>query len=183
MSTEPPPRSRLIGGLTAAALVLAADQLSKWWILHGIDLPLRREVRLLPVLDLTMVWNRGVTFGILNGSGPWSTVLITVVALAIVTVLFLWLRRTRAWPTAIALGAVAGGAVGNIMDRLRHGAVVDFIHAHVGQWSWYVFNVADAAIVCGVIALVIETQFGGGARPSPSHDPVRSGLPEKPSRG
>ena len=60
---------------------------------------------------------------------------------------------------AVAIGAIAGGAVGNVIDRLRYGAVVDFIHAHVGEWSWYVFNVADAAIVCGVAALILESQL------------------------
>jgi signal peptidase II len=175
-------RGRTLLGLLTAALILAADQISKWWILNGLDLPRLGQVRLLPVLDLTIVWNRGVTFGMLNGAGPWSGPLIAVVALAIVGALFLWLRRTRSTVTAIAIGAVAGGAIGNVMDRLRHGAVVDFIHAHVGDWSWYVFNVADAAIVCGVIALLIESQFSA-ERPKPAQGHVSCDLPKKPSRG
>lgn len=152
-----PHRSYLRFGLLTAALVLAADQLSKYWVLNGLDLPDRGRVILLPVLDLTMVWNRGVTFGMLNGLGAWSGPVIAAIALLIVVMLGLWLwRATSAW-TAVAIGAVTGGAIGNVLDRLRHGAVVDFIHAHVGAWSWYVFNVADAAIVCGVIALVAES--------------------------
>jgi len=173
-------RGRVWLGLTTAAVVLAADQVSKWWILNGLDLPRIGQVRLLPVLDLTMVWNRGVTFGMLNGLGAWSGPAIALVALVIVAVLFLWLRRTTSAVTAIAIGAVAGGAIGNVMDRLRHGAVVDFIHAHIGQWSWYVFNVGDAAIVCGVIALLIESQFG---REPKRRDGPTPDLPDPASRG
>ncbi len=144
-------------GALTAVVVLAADQISKWWILNGLDLPHRPPLVLLPVLDLTLVWNRGVTFGMLNGLGSWSAPVIALIALVIVVALGLWLwRATSAW-TAVAIGAVAGGAIGNVMDRLRHGAVVDFIHAHAGAWSWYVFNVGDAAIVCGVIVLAVES--------------------------
>jgi signal peptidase II len=170
-------------GLVTAALVLAADQCSKWWVLNGLDLPMRGQVRLLPVLDLTMVWNRGVTFGMLNGLGAWSGPLMAVVALAIVGMLMLWLRNATSAITAIAIGAVAGGAVGNVMDRLRHGAVVDFIHAHVGAWSWYVFNVADAAIVCGVIALVVESQWPRRRGETVAHPDRTRRLPNQPRRG
>ncbi|MBV9777276.1 MAG: signal peptidase II, partial [Acetobacteraceae bacterium] len=99
-------------GLLAAALILAADQVSKWYVLNGLNLPLRGRVRVLPVLDLAMVWNRGVTFGMLNGLGAWSGPVIAVVALAIVAGLALWLRRTTSALVAVAIGAVAGGAVG-----------------------------------------------------------------------
>ena len=150
-------------GLLAGLLVLVADQLSKWWVLNGLDLPDLRQVVLLPVLNLTMVWNRGVTFGLLNGLGNWGHVLLAVVALAVVVALGFWLRRAESKIVALAIGAIAGGAIGNVIDRLRFGAVVDFIHAHVntpwGDISWYVFNVADAAIVCGVAVLIIESQF------------------------
>ena len=74
-----------------------------------------------------------------------------------VVALGVWLRRAESRLVAVALGAIAGGAVGNVIDRLRFGAVVDFIHAHAWGWSWYVFNIADAAIVCGVAALVLES--------------------------
>jgi len=148
-------------GLLAALIVLAADQASKWWVLNVLDLPALRQVVLLPMLNLTMVWNRGVTFGLLNGFGTWGHVVLIVVALAVVAVLCLWLRRAESRLTAIPIGAIAGGAVGNVIDRARFGAVVDFIHAHVdspwGDFSWYVFNVADAAIVCGVAFLIIDS--------------------------
>ena len=116
---------------------------------------------LAPVLNLTMVWNRGVTFGLLDGVGGWSYLGLAGLALIVVVALGVWLRRADSPGVAIALGAVAGGALGNVIDRLRFGAVVDFIDFHIGAWHWYVFNVADAAIVCGVVALVLEMQLAG----------------------
>jgi lipoprotein signal peptidase len=155
--------SRTLLGLISALIVLAADQGSKWWVLHGLDLPALQQVRLLPVLNLTMVWNQGVTFGLLTGFGPGGHVILAVVALAVVAALGFWLRRAESRLVAIAIGAIAGGAIGNVLDRVRYGAVVDFIHFHVvtawGDLSWYVFNIADAAIVCGVAALIIDSQW------------------------
>ena len=147
-------------GLAVALAVLAADQASKYWILDVLRLPALGQVRLLPVLDLTMVWNRGVTFGLLAGLGGWSSAVLGLLALCVVAALGWWLRRADSRLTATALGAIAGGAVGNVIDRARFGAVVDFIRAHIGVWSWPVFNLADAAIVCGVAALVIGSQWG-----------------------
>jgi signal peptidase II len=143
-------------GVFAAGVILAADQVSKWWVLSVLDLPGRGSIALLPVLNLTMVWNRGVTFGFLNSLGAWSAPALVVGALVIVAALAVWLRRAERALVALALGAIAGGAIGNVVDRLRFGAVVDFIHAHAFGYSWYVFNIADAAIVCGVAALVID---------------------------
>jgi lipoprotein signal peptidase len=166
-------------GLSAAAVVLAADQISKWWVLNGLNLPARPPVHVLGFLSLVMVWNHGVTFGMLNGLGGWSAPVIAVVALAIVVALVLWLRRTTSVLAAIAVGAVAGGAIGNVMDRVRHGAVVDFIRADPwGLFPW-VFNVADSAIVCGVIVLLIHSQFA--AAPPRPRGPVSGDLPDTPS--
>jgi lipoprotein signal peptidase len=150
-------RNRLtLLGLLTALVELAADQASKYWVLHGIDLPATGQIVLLPVLNLTFVWNRGVTFGLLSGYGTWSYLVLAAVALGVVAALGVWLRRAESPLAAMSLGAIAGGAVGNVIDRLRFGAVADFIDVHVGAWHWYVFNVADAAIVCGVAALVLE---------------------------
>lgn len=146
-------------GILVALAVLAADQASKYWVLHVIHLPELRQIVLLPVLNLTMVWNTGITFGLFNGFGEWGHVVLALVALAVVIALGLWLRRAESALVAAAIGAIAGGAVGNVIDRLRFGAVVDFIHAHAGGWNWYVFNLADAAIVCGVGALLLDSQL------------------------
>jgi signal peptidase II len=155
---SPPGRHAGLGVL-AGLLVLACDQASKYWVLNGLRLPEIGSIAVLPVLNFTMVWNRGITFGLLRGDGPWSVALLAAVALAVVVALGVWLRRAERPLVAVALGAIAGGAIGNVIDRLRFGAVVDFIHAHAWGWSWYVFNVADAAIVCGVAALVLDSAF------------------------
>jgi len=152
-------------GAAAAVLVLAADQASKWWVLEVLRLPDVGSIRVLPVLNLTMVWNRGVTFGLLNGGGSVGRWGLAAMALAIVVALAVWLGRAERPLVAVSLGAIIGGAVANnLIDRLRFGAVVDFIHAHAWGWSWYVFNVADAAIVCGVAALVVDGLLPGSAR-------------------
>ena len=155
-------------GLVTLIVVLAADQASKFWVLEGLQLQQLGRVDLLPVLSLTMVWNQGVTFGLFKADGRLGSLLLVAVAVAIVAALAVWLRRAESRLVAVSLGAIAGGAVGNVLDRLRFGAVVDFIHLHAGGWSWYVFNVADAAIVCGVAALVLD-----GLRP-------RASRPDKP---
>jgi signal peptidase II len=162
------PRTRL--GVILFVLVLIADQASKQWILHGLELGVLGRVELLPVLELVMVWNHGVTFGIFNGSGGLVAPLILgAVALAIVAGLFVWLRRAENFWVAAALGAIAGGAVGNVIDRIRYGAVVDFVHLHLGNFDPfpYIFNIGDSAIVCGVIALLIDgmwpSQKGGNS--------------------
>lgn len=150
-------------GLPAAALLLAADQASKWWILEVLDLPERRNVPLLSAgpfgLDLTMVWNRGVTFGLLSGDGPLNHLVLALLAAAIALFLLRWMARAETPWVAVALGAVVGGAVGNVIDRLRFGAVVDFVDAHAWGWHWYVFNIADAGIVCGVAVLLADALF------------------------
>lgn len=150
-------------GAAVGLLVFVLDQASKWWVLNELHLPERGSIALLPVLNLTMVWNQGVTFGLLHqqgAAGPW---LLAAVALAVVVALTLWMRRAERVLVACALGAIAGGAVGNVLDRVRYGAVVDFVHAHAWGWSWYVFNLADAAIVCGVAVLFVD-----GLRPARS---------------
>jgi len=144
-------------GIIAALIVLVADQASKWWILHRLHLQDLGQIVVLPVLNFTMVWNRGVTFGLLNGFGGWGYLVLAGVALGVVVALGIWLRRAESRVVAVALGAIVGGALSNIIDRLRYGAVADFIQAHIGAWSWYVFNLADAAIVCGVAALLLDS--------------------------
>jgi len=155
-------------GLILAATILVADQASKWAILELVDLDEVGQVKLLSAgpfgFDLTMVWNRGVTFGMLAGDGAWTQAVLGLLALGIAAFLLRWMARAENRLTALALGAVVGGAVGNVIDRLRFGGVVDFLDAHAFGWHWYVFNVADAAIVLGVLALVLDALF----RPSGS---------------
>lgn len=159
-------------GLILAALILVVDQTSKYYMVEILRLP---EVRHIPLLalgpfgfDLTMVWNRGVTFGMLAGDQAWTQFALGALALLIAGFLLRWMARAENRLTALALGAVIGGAVGNVIDRLRFGAVADFLDAHAWGWHWYVFNVADAAIVLGVLALVADALF----RPSGSGKPA-----------
>lgn len=143
--------------LSVAAAVIAADQATKLWVL-GLDLS-GGPVQLLPIVDITLVMNRGISYGLLqqDGIGRWLLVGATVVATLL---LALWLWRAERSSVRLALGAIVGGALGNLVDRARYGAVVDFVHLHWRDWSWYVFNVADAAIVVGVAILLFDSVAG-----------------------
>lgn len=158
-------------GALFAAVTFIADQASKWAVLNILDLPSRGTLPILPGLNFTMVWNQGVTFGLLHqdgAAGPW---ILAAIAIAVVIALAVWLRRAETRLVAAALGAIAGGAIGNVVDRLRFGAVVDFLHAHAFGYSWYVFNVADAAIVCGVAALLLDGIHPARSRLQPTDLP------------
>lgn len=150
-------------GLPVAAGILVADQISKWWILEVLRLPERFQVKLLDFgqvgFDFTMVWNRGVTFGLLAGEALWHRLVLAALALAVAAFLLRWIARAENRLTAVALGGIVGGAIGNVIDRLRFGAVVDFADFWVGSFHWYVFNLADAAIVLGVVALIADALF------------------------
>jgi lipoprotein signal peptidase len=151
--------TRRLAGIALGIFVLLADQASKYWVLHGAGLTDGHVLTILPVLDFVLVWNHGVTFGLLDNTGGFAWVILAAVALAVVAGLAIWLWNAERLITTLAIGAIAGGAVGNVTDRLRYGAVVDFIQAHLGIWSFYVFNVGDSAIVCGVAALMAESLF------------------------
>ena len=103
-----------------------------------------------------MVWNRGVTFGLLSGDGPLNHLILALLATAIAGFLLRWMARAETPLVAVALGAVIGGAVGNVIDRLRLGHVVDFLDFHAMGWHWPAFNVADSAITVGAGILILE---------------------------
>jgi lipoprotein signal peptidase len=150
-------------GLALAAVVLILDQASKWWILEIVRLPEVGRIEVTPFMNLTMVWNRGITFGLLAGDAWWHPWALAGIALAVAAALVVWLARAPDRWTALAIGLVLGGAIGNVIDRLRFGAVADFIHLHAFGWHWYVFNVADSAIVIGVGLLLAHALL----RPQP----------------
>lgn len=143
-------------GLALAAVILVLDQATKWWILEIVRLPEIGRVEVTSFLNLTMVWNRGVTFGLLAGEAWWHAWALAGIALAVVVALTVWLARAPDRWTALAIGLVLGGAIGNVIDRVRFGAVVDFVDLHAFGWHWYVFNVADSAIVIGVGLLLAD---------------------------
>jgi signal peptidase II len=149
-----------------ALIVFLLDQASKAWIISGLGLEALGSVPLLPVLSLTWVENRGVSMGLFTAdseTGRWALVVLTAIIAGVVAV---WVRREKAWPDQLALGLVLGGALGNIVDRIRFGYVVDFIHLHIGQWSFYVFNVADAAISVGVAILLLRALISRSDSPN-----------------
>ena len=146
-------------GLLIALAVLAADQAAKWAAL-ALLAPPAAPIAVTPFFNLVLVWNRGVSFGMFGGQDaaylPWVFV---ALALAIVAFLLTWLRRAPDGLTATALGLVIGGALGNVVDRLRFGAVVDFLDFHVAGYHWPAFNLADAAICVGAGLLLVSGLF------------------------
>jgi signal peptidase II len=150
--------------LVAATLVV--DQLSKQLLLGYLT----EAGGVASVIDdlfrLVIVWNRGVSFGLLGGDRPLPAWLLSSVAVAVCIGLFIWLRRTDRPLTGWGIGLVMGGAIGNVIDRARWGAVFDFADFHVRQWHWPAFNVADSAIVVGVGLMLIDSLIGErSARP------------------
>lgn len=144
-------------GVLTAVVGLLLDQITKIWVLFGTDLPLGGEIKVAPFMDFVLVWNRGISYGLFQqdeGLGRWLLVGFTVVA---VIALGVWLRRADKMLTALSLGLIVGGAVGNLIDRVIHGAVVDFVYLHGFGFSWYVFNLADTWIVAGVIGLLYDS--------------------------
>jgi signal peptidase II len=146
----------------AALLALAGDQASKWALLElaGLrDDP--RTIRIGSMFDIVMWWNHGTSFSLFRTGEAWGPYAFSIAALAIVGVLVLWLSRLESAVLAAALGAVIGGALGNVVDRLRFGAVADFFYAHIGDYGWPAFNVADSLIVVGIGVLVFDGMFAG----------------------
>lgn len=146
--------------MVLVAITLIADQASKQLLLSY----LMKAGAVVPVIDgffrLVVVWNRGVSFGLLGGDRPLPAWLLSGVAIAVCVGLFLWLRRTERFLTGWGIGLVMGGAIGNVIDRARWGAVFDFADFHINHWHWPAFNVADSAIVIGVGMMLVDSLIG-----------------------
>src|SRR5690606_2586208 len=147
----------LIGGLVIAVVILAADQASKMVFLEIIARHSPPVIKLTPFFNLVQVWNTGVSFGLFQEDSAIRSWTLVAIAAAVLVWLVLWLRRARTRLVALALGAIIGGAIGNIIDRIRFGAVFDFIDLHAFGWHWPAFNVADSAIVVGVALLLFDS--------------------------
>jgi len=148
-------------GLGVALVALVLDQLSKWWIIHGYDLPARERVAVTPFFDLVMLWNPGISYGLFAQETDLGRYLLIGFAVVASLVLMVWIARAHRRLLAVALGLIVGGAIGNAIDRAIYGAVADFISLHAYGYYWYVFNIADMAIVAGVIGLLYDTVASG----------------------
>ena len=163
--------SPIRAGVLAAIATLIADQASKLWLLHVLDIERNAPVRVTPFFDLVLAWNPGISFGWFQSESPAAQIALMGVKVAAVIALAIWMARSRTWLATVALGLIIGGAIGNGIDRLAYGAVVDFALFHVEiagkTFSWYVFNLADVAIVAGVAALLYDSMLGVPAAKAP----------------
>ncbi|MBA3678094.1 MAG: signal peptidase II [Sphingosinicella sp.] len=149
-------RNRIMA-LGIAATIFIADQLSKWVVISALGLPRQGVIDIAPIFDLRWVENRGVSMGLLTASSEWQRWLLVALTALISIGVFLWIWRERNRMDTVALSFVLGGALGNIVDRIRYGYVADFLDLHFGEWRpFLIFNVADAAITIGVLLLVVR---------------------------
>ena len=170
-------------GVIVALIVCAIDQASKLWLLNVFDLANRGIVRLTPFLSLVLTWNTGISYGLFPQESDFGRYVLLALKASAVLVLWVWLARAESRLTALSLALIMGGAFGNAIDRLAYGAVADFVLFHITtpsfNFTWYVFNLADAAIVAGVIGLLYESLSGGTPQKRP--DP-RDEWPEMAKR-
>ncbi|MEY9182189.1 signal peptidase II [Bradyrhizobium sp. USDA 326] len=161
----------LRAGIFAAMITLVADQASKLWLLNVFDLAGRGAVRVTPFFDLVLAWNIGISFGWLQNDSQAAQIALMAVKGIAVIALAIWMARSHTVLATVALGLIIGGAVGNGIDRLAYGAVVDFALLHIEiagkTYNWYVFNLADVAIVAGVAALLYDSFLGVPAAKAP----------------
>ncbi|MBI1868589.1 MAG: signal peptidase II [Methylocystis sp.] len=150
-------RGPRVCGLVALVAALALDQGHKFWMLQLFDISAHQPIRVAPFLDIVLSWNFGISYSLFAARGELARLVLLAVQLAIIAGIFLCLWRAQRRLTAVGLGLIAGGALGNVSDRLAHGAVADFFFFHtslpVGPLANYVFNLADAAIFVGVALL------------------------------
>jgi signal peptidase II len=163
--------SRLRPGIIAGLAVLALDQAVKLWLLFVFDIGHRDAVQVTPFFDLVLALNVGISFGWFQNDGQFAQIALMAIKAVAVLVLAIWMARSRTLLATVALGLIIGGAVGNAIDRFAYGAVVDFalFHVQIGgkPFNWYVFNLADVAIVAGVAALLYDSFLGVPAAKAP----------------
>ena len=165
-----PVTPHLRAGIIAAVVTLVIDQASKLWLLYVFDLG-QNAVKVTPFFDLVLAWNVGISFGWFQTDNQLAQVALMAIKAIAVIVLGIWMARSSTLVATLALGLIIGGAVGNGIDRFLHGAVVDFALFHIEiagkTYTWYVFNLADTAIVAGVAALLYDSFIGIPAAKAP----------------
>ena len=161
----------LRAGVIAGVATLVIDQASKLWLLFVFNIADRGVVKVTPFFDLVLAWNVGISFGWFQNDSLMAQALLTAIKAVAVIVLAIWMARSRNLLATLALGLIIGGAIGNAIDRVAYGAVVDFalFHIEIGgnTYNWYVFNLADTAIVAGVAALLYDSFLGVPAVKAP----------------
>jgi signal peptidase II len=162
-------------GIATALVVIVLDQATKWWIVERVMQP-PRVISLTSFFNLVMGWNRGVSFGLFNQDSPNNAWVLSALALAITAGLLVWLWRIERRGLALALGLMVGGALGNVIDRVRFGAVADFLDFHAFGWHWPAFNVADTGISVGAALIVLDSLFDGREKPKNKGGPARTGA-------
>lgn len=173
---------RSLGFLALSIVIFLADQFSKWWILERLIRPMTEqahpgplglrfwlgsppeqlpyaELEITPFMNIVMVWNQGISFGILNGAAGQTSLILTVLSALICTGFVVWLFYTKNRVQNLGAALIIGGALGNMIDRIRFGAVIDFLDFHAFGYHWPAFNLADSAIVVGVFTLIIYSLF------------------------
>jgi signal peptidase II len=157
--------------IIAAVLALVADQASKLWLLFVFDIGHRGAVSITPFFDQVLARKTGISYGWFQNDSPLGAAILLAIKAAAVVLLAVWMARSHTRMATIGLGLIIGGAIGNAIDRLAYGAVVDFalFHIQIGgkTFNWYVFNLADVAIVAGVAALLYDSFFGTPAAKAP----------------
>jgi len=154
-------------GYILALMVFVLDQATKWVVTYPLELQFRREIRLTDFFALNWVENRGVSMGFLTASDDVTRWLLVAMTTAIALFVAIWLWREKRRDDAWGLALVLGGALGNIVDRIRYGYVVDFLDLHFGTWKpFLVFNVADAAITVGVLLLLLRALLTRKPKPA-----------------
>jgi signal peptidase II len=171
MPAAPPPGNAMLRnwlwgplsplGFGIALATVLADQAHKAWMLYVYDIGARGTVAVTSFFDLVLVWNQGISYGLLpqeSAAGRWGLILFAFGASVALTV---WLARLESRLAAASIGLIIGGAIGNAIDRIAYGAVADFFSLHAFGHQWYVFNIADTGIVAGVVGLLYESLFRG----------------------
>ena len=142
-------------GLVIAGLVIVFDQISKYYVLHHF-LGFNSHIQFGDYFNVVRAWNTGVSFSMFNNYGNIGAYILSAVAIAVVIALFVWLRTEKSKLVQVALGMIMGGAIGNVIDRLRLGAVFDFLDVHIGEHHWPAFNVADSFICIGAGLIILS---------------------------
>ncbi len=148
-------------GAAVALLTLAVDQANKLWLIFVFGIASRQPVELTPFFDVVFAKNPGISYSLFSARTEVQRYLLLAITLVATACIAFWLWRARSRLVAFALGLIVGGALGNAYDRVAYGFVADFYHFHVGSFSWYIFNLADAAIVIGVGLLLVDSLFFG----------------------